>query len=139
MVTFQSIYQLITLTITALTALFLAYNYLKNPQTRIEKKQAIDNEKEQGKVAILNAQLDWQKETAAQQLREVKDDSERRFKDVNDKLTEVLRISQNHIHTVEVKVDALSNGVNEMNLSLSKDMAILQTLIAERMPCKKKQ
>lgn len=138
MITFQNIYLFIGVTIAGLTALFQLYNSFKKPQNSIEKRQALDSQKENSEVKLLNAQLAWQQETALLQLNEVKDTSDRRFKEMNDRLSETLKMNLNHVHTIDVKIDALNSTVTNMNLCMSKQLTELQTIIAERIPSKTK-
>jgi len=43
-------------------------------------------------------------------------------------------MAQNHIHTVDTKVDGLANTITQMNLSLTNELTKLGTIISERMP-----
>jgi hypothetical protein len=45
-----------------------------------------------------------------------------------------LTLAQNHTHTVDIKVDALTTMVNGMNIEITKEMTRLGTIIQERFP-----
>lgn len=46
---------------------------------------------------------------------------------------EVANLRDNHLHTVEVKIDAMSASISEQAIQLAK----LQTIMEERLPSKK--
>lgn len=104
----------ITFAIGMIGILFGVYHYFKNPQ--------IDEEK---KAGLLAQQVQWEKESTSS-----------RFSDMNVSLKEATAMAQNHIHTVDVKVDALISVVNEMNLKVTSEIARLTTIIEERIPKK---
>jgi len=104
----------ITFVIGILGVLFGIYHYFKNPQ--------IDEEK---KAGLLAQQVQWEKESTAG-----------RFADMNISLKDATAMAQNHIHTVDVKVDNLIAMVNDMNLKMTGEIAKLSTIIEERIPKK---
>ena len=91
-----------------LGVIFTVYNYFKDPQIKGDKRDA-----------LLAQQVQWQNEG-----------NERRFKEIQDNFQGMLLQSNNHIHTVEVKVDSLATSVNCMGNEVTK----LSTIIEERIP-----
>ncbi len=112
-------------------ALFGIFNYFKNPQEDLEKKQLIAGkdldtkatilaQKEaEGKAGILAQQVEWEKNA-----------NEKKFAEFGLRLDSALSMAQNHIHTVDTKVDGLLAMVNTMGNELTK----LSTIIDERIP-----
>lgn len=87
---------------------FGVYHYFKNPQVDADKRDA-----------LLAQQVQWQIEG-----------NEKRFKQINDSFQSLLLQSNNHIHTVDTKVDALSAKVSGVEIAIAK----LGTIIEERIP-----
>lgn len=87
---------------------FLVYNSLKKPQIQSDKKDA-----------LLAQQVQWQIEA-----------SERKFKEVQESFQSLLLQSNNHIHTVDTKVENLSAILSETGKEITK----LSTIIEERIP-----
>lgn len=90
--------------------LFSIYSYFKNPQIDQDKRDA-----------LLAQQVNWQNEAV-----------ERRFKTMQESFNSLLLQSNNHIHTVDVKVDK----VNETIVSMGNEITRLGTIIEERIPKK---
>jgi hypothetical protein len=90
--------------------IFTVYNYFKDPQISGEKKDA-----------LLAQQVQWQIEG-----------TERRFKEIQESFNGLLLQSNNHIHTVETKVDAQTCTIAAMGIEIAK----LTTIIEERIPKK---
>ena len=100
----------ITFAIGIIGTIFAVYKYFKNPQIEIEKKDALLEQQVQNNSEI----------------------AEKRFKDIQDNFNGLLLQSNNHIHTVDTKVDFLTKTVNDMG----KDIIKLSTIIEERIPRK---
>ena len=94
----------------AIGVIFMVYNHFRSPQISGDKKDA-----------LLAQQVQWQIEG-----------TERRFKEIQDSFNGLLLQSNNHIHTVETKVDALSCSISDMAIEIAK----LATIIEERIPKK---
>lgn len=90
--------------------LFAIYQYFRTPQIEADKKES-----------LLSQQLQWQSES-----------NDRRFKEMQDNFTTLVLQSNNHIHTVDTKVDALTANFNVMSNEITK----LSTIIDERIPKK---
>ena len=90
--------------------IFGVYHYFKNPQVAADKKDA-----------LLAQQVQWQIEG-----------TERRFKEIQDSFQSLLLQSNNHIHTVDTKVDGLGKKVGDVENAITK----LSTIIEERIPKK---
>lgn len=93
-----------------LGTIFTVYNYFRNPQIKSEKQDAL-MEQEMSYSARAN---------------------EERFSTMNKKFDAMLLQSNNHIHTVDTKVDKLQTTVAQMGESIVR----LSTIIEERIPKK---
>lgn len=96
--------------------IFGVYHYFKNPQIEEEKK-----------AGLLAQQVQWEKES-----------TDKRFAEMGSRMDAALALAQNHTHTVDVKVDALTSMVNAMNLTITGEITKLSTIIDERIPAKRK-
>jgi hypothetical protein len=90
--------------------LFSVFNYFKNPQIDQDKRDA-----------LLAQQVNWQNES-----------TDRRFKEMQESFNALLLQSNNHIHTVDTKVDKVNEGMTSMSNEITK----LATIIQERIPKK---
>lgn len=97
-----------TLVLGVLGMLFAVYSYFRNPQIDSDKKDA-----------LLSQQVQWSKES-----------TDSRFKDMQDSFQALLLQSNNHIHTVDTKVETLNTTV----ASMSNEITRLATIIEERIP-----
>ncbi len=102
----------ITFVLSIMGIIFGVFLYFKNPQTNSEKQDA-----------LLAQQVQWEKEA-----------NEKRFAELGARITESMTLAQNHIHTVDTKVDGLIGSVNAMNLEMTKAITRLETTIHERFP-----
>ena len=107
--------QNITFILGILAIIFSVYNYFRNPQIKSDKTDA-----------LLAQRVQWDKEM-----------SEKRLSDLGLRLDASTTLAQNHIHTVDVKVDNLTNVVNSMNTQLTNEITKLSTIINERIPNRK--
>lgn len=89
----------------------------------LEKKQALDDKQAENKAELLAREMSWDKEA-----------TEKRFADMGQMLREATTLAQNHIHTVDTKVDNLTAIVNFMNLETTKNITELKVIIRERFP-----
>jgi hypothetical protein len=101
--------------------IFTIYLYFKNPQDKLDKKQAVIEKDVADRATTLAQQLQWEKES-----------TERRFKELNDHMCAANALAQNHIHTIDTKMDSLTVAMNIMNVEMGK----LRTTIEERLPSK---
>jgi len=108
-----------------LGVLFSIYNYFRKPQDDLDKKQSLLDQEVDNRALVLAQQLQWEK-----------DSNERRFKEVNEAQTTITAYAQNHIHGVDVKIDALTNAVAIMGVDLGNRMTKLETIVEERLPKK---
>lgn len=100
----------ITFAIGVLALIFSAYNYLRNPQIESDKNDALLEQ--QAKFTI--------------------ESNQDRFNSMQASFNALLLQSNNHIHTVDTKVEGLNNAVNKLTNELTK----LGTIIEERIPKK---
>jgi len=99
-----------------------AYKSFNTPQSELDKREAINDEKTNGKASVLAQQVKWEKEA-----------NEKRFAEMGTQITSAMTIAQNHIHTVDTKVDNLGAKVGDVEKSIVR----LTTIIEERIPLKK--
>lgn len=98
----------ITFALGLIGMLFAVYGYFRNPQVESDKKDA-----------LLAQQVQWSKDSV-----------DSRFKDMQESFQALLLQSNNHIHTVDTKVENLATAVNAM----SNEITRLGTIIEERIP-----
>lgn len=101
------------------------YLYFRTPQENLDKRQAVSEVTVDGKAALLAQQIQWDKESNAE-----------RFKEMSERIVATTAMAQNHIHTVDTKVDALASTVAQMNLQITGEIIKLGTIINERIPKK---
>jgi hypothetical protein len=101
--------------------LFTIYNYFRNPQEALERQQALGQSDIDGKAKLLAQQVQWEKEA-----------NEKKFIEFGLRLDTAMTLAQNHIHTVDTKVDTLLGTVGKM----SNEITRLATIINERIPHK---
>lgn len=104
----------ITFVLGIMAIIFSIYNYFRNPQIKSEKTDA-----------LLNQRVQWEKEA-----------SDKKFSDMGLRIDTAMTTAQNHIHTVDVKVDGLMKDVSLMNVAITKELTRLSTIIEERIPRK---
>ncbi len=104
--------QNITFVLGIMGLIFTIYRYFSDPDIAADKKNS-----------LLAQQLQWSQ-----------DGTDRRFKDMNDGFNELVKSNQNHLHTVDTKVDALRADMNVMG----KEITRLATIIEERIPREEK-
>jgi len=93
-----------------LAIMFSIFRYFREPQEKAEKTDALMD----------------------QQMRWTSDATENRFKSMQESFNSLLLQSNNHIHTVETKVDRLHEGMGV----LGQEVVKLATIIDERIPKK---
>ena len=116
-----------------LSIIFAVYNSFHKPQEDLETKQAL-SEKDLGTKATILAQkeLETKALVLAEQVKNKDTENERRFNDMSIRLDATMTTAQNHIHTVDIKVDNLTMLVGKM----SNEITRLTTIIDERIPKK---
>jgi len=87
---------------------FTIYNYFRKPQISLEKKDALVD----------------------QQIRFMCESTDRRFDEMQKNFNGLLLQSNNHIHTVDTKVENLIKTIGIMSNEITK----LSTIIEERIP-----
>ena len=85
----------------------------------------MDKEESAGRDKLFEQRIQWEKES-----------NDKRFTELGARLTDSMTLAQNHIHTVDVKVDGLIGSVDTMNLQLTNEITKLRTIIEERFPKK---
>lgn len=124
--------------------IFSVYKSYHQPQENIERRQSLDTlatekdkliaEKDLGTKATILAQkeLETKALVLAEQVKNKDVENERRFNEMGLRLDTAMATAQNHIHTVDVKVDKLIESVNAMSNKITE----LSTIINERIPRK---
>lgn len=93
-----------------LGTVFTVFSYFRNPQINSEKQDAL----------------------LAQSVQNDRNSVDIRFKSIQEQFQALLLQSNNHIHTVDTKVDALHGIVGNMGNEITR----LATIIEERIPKK---
>jgi len=113
------------------SVVFTIWGKVSKPQEAIEIKQALTDKDLVNKASLLaQKELETKALVLAEQVKNKDIENERRFNEMGVRLDTAMTTAQNHIHTVDVKVDALITTTNAMNLNIMK----LQTVIEERLP-----
>ncbi len=113
--------------------IFTVYFTFRKPQDSLEKKQIIAGEELKDKATLLQQkEAENKANVLAEQIRSRNEENERRFSDMGVRLDTAMTTAQNHIHTVDVKVDKLIDTVGAM----SNEIVRLGTIISERIPKK---
>lgn len=60
----------------------------------------------------------------------LRDEYDGKFKDIQDKFDELAKNNQNHLHTIEQKLDSMTNLV----INLGKDVVRIETIINIKLP-----
>lgn len=109
--------------------IFSVYFNYRKPQEDIEKKQIKSDEDLKDKATVLSQkEVENKANVLAQQVQWEKEANEKKFVEFNLRLDNSMTLAQNHIHTVDVKVDQLIASVNKM----SNEITRLSTIIEER-------
>ena len=90
--------------------IFTVYNYFRNPQIDSDKRDAL----------------------AEQRMKFYAESTDRRFGDMQKQITDSQQLANNHIHTIDTKVDKVNENVSLMGNEITK----LATIIEERIPKK---
>lgn len=121
----------ITFAIGILGVIFTVYNYFKNPQIKIEKGQIKVAEDLKDKATILSQkEVENKAQLLAQQVQWEKEANEKRFAEMGIAIEKAMTLAQNHIHTVDTKVD----GLKDITEQMGKEIVRLGTIIEERIP-----
>lgn len=105
--------------------LFTLWNKIQNPQTRLERQQAVDKIDDEGKAKILEQRVQWEKES-----------TEKKFSEVGVRLENVFVMAKNDISHVDAKVEVMMKDSNAHYLDMTVRMTRLETMINERLPPK---
>jgi uncharacterized protein HemX len=93
-----------------LGVLFGIYQYFRNPQIAEDKKAAL----------------------LAQEVKTTSTSVEQRFESIQKNFEGLLLQSNNHIHSLDIKIDAMNKAMTDMRV----EVATLSTIIDERIPKK---
>lgn len=124
----------ITFFIGILSVIFSVFLYFKKPQDKIELEQALTDKEVSSKATVLaQKEMENKANILAQQVQWEKEANEKKFVEMGLKIDSTMTLAQNHIHSIDVKVDNLATVVGVMNNLLTKVI----TIIDERIPSKK--
>lgn len=121
--------EIINLVISVLTLgslIFAAYHFFKNPQISLEKKQALNEERDKNKASITNLEV---LKTNFDLMCKVNED---KFVKIEKQVIDAFAIANNHTNTVDTKVDKLI----ERQDGVENKLVRLSTIIEERIPKK---
>jgi SMC interacting uncharacterized protein involved in chromosome segregation len=118
-----------------LGTIFAVYFHFKKPQEDSEIKQVITDKDLSTKATILaQKEAEGKASLLAQQVEWEKIANEKKFTEFGLRLDNSMLLATNHIHTLDVKVDKLSEEVNCMKNEMSNQITKLCTIIEERVP-----
>lgn len=118
---------------TLLGFIFGAFIYFRKPQENLETKQAITDKDVASKATILaQKELETKALLLAEQVKGKNEENERRFNEMGVRLDTAMTTAQNHIHSINLKVDELIKVQNAMCNKITE----LTTIIDERWPKK---
>ncbi len=112
-----------TLALAIISIAFTVWGKITTPQKDLDKQQALTEKDVDTKAGVLAIQFQNDRETTRD-----------KFKEMGERLDNAFTMASNHTHTVDIKVDKLIEGVNSMNLSMTKELATLTAIINERIP-----
>ena len=101
---------------------FAVYKSYRNPQVEADKKAIALEAVVDQKAALLEERAKWDREQSAL-----------KFKETDDNAKQAFALAQNHIHSVDVKVDNVAVGLGELKGEVIK----IATILEERLPKKK--
>jgi len=123
--------------LTILGVVFAVYLGYRKPQESSEKKQILLEEKLGDKATVLAQQeVESKASLLAQQVNLEKELTEKRFSDMQTRIDAAMTLTQNHIHTLDVKMDSLAISVNTLSNTFSNDITKISTILEERLPKK---
>ena len=123
----------ITFAIGIMGVIFSIFFYFRKPQEDLETKQALTEKDLADKASILaQKEVENKAMLLAQQVQWEKEANEKKFTEFGIRLDNALTLAQNHIHSVDIKVDDLLVEVNTMGNKIIE----LSTVINERIPKK---
>lgn len=120
-----------------LGVIFGVYNSFHTPQEDIEKQQLLLN-KDVGDRATLLGQKETENKATllAQQVEMTAKNNETKFVELSTRLETAMTLAENHIHTVDSKVESLIHTVADMNNHLGNELVRISTILEERLPKK---
>ena len=125
--------QNITLIILIASVIFNIFLFFRKPQEDLELKQAISTKEMASKASILaQKELENKANVLSEQVKSRNEENDRRFSDMGVRLDTAMSTAQNHIHTIDVKVDKLIEGMSFTSNKITE----LSTIIHERIPKK---
>lgn len=101
--------------------LFSVYSYFRNPQEKLALDQALTKKDVESEAALL-----------AQEVKLKNEQNDKKVTELAARLDGAMTLAQNHIHTVDTKVDGVITQISLM----SNEITMLRTIIEERMPRK---
>ena len=128
----------VTLIIAILGALFSVFLYFREPQEKLDKRQALAEKDIDNKATVL-AQKEMESKAAllAQQVESEKILNEKKFSEMTSNLNNAITGLQRNIHDVDTKVDGLIASYGSWHLDVSNRITELSTILRERLPANK--
>ena len=124
------VFSLISSGVMFVGVIFAIYYTFRKPQDSLEKKQIIAGEELKDKATILaQTEAEGKAKVLAAQIESRNIENDRRFDEMAQRLDKSTTMAQNHIHTVDTKVETLTNMVNAMNLNITNELTKLGTTL----------
>jgi len=118
---------------TLLTMIVGAILFVRKPQEDLETRQSVMNKDVANKATLVEQkEVENKAILLAEQVKWEKEANQAKFSEMSCKITEAMTLAENHIHTVDTKVDKLIDQVNGMALNIGS----LSSIIDERIPKK---
>jgi len=109
------------------------YKSIFSPQVKMEKEQALNEERDKNKADLLGQEKNKSKiDFVLEKMEWEKGNNDKKFTEMTDRIDDAFSIAQNHINTIETEVKSLTVVVNTMCNNITE----LKTIINERIPKK---
>ena len=116
------------------TVAFSIWNQVKKPQDDLELKQAVSGKDLESKASVLAAkEMENKAALLDQQVKLERELNEKKFIEMGVNIKEAFALAQNHVHTLDTKMDVMTNNLNSLTLRVER----LAVILEERLPSKK--
>lgn len=108
--------------------IFGIFSYFRKPQEQLEKDQILTNENIKDRATILSQkEIEGKAELLAKQVQWDKEAIARQFTEMQTGFYKLLELNQNHLHTIETKLDTHIQDNTVNNLEVAKILSRLET------------
>jgi len=113
---------------------FTVFLYFRKPQEDMELKQAVSGKDLESKATVLAAkEMENKAALLDQQVKLERELNEKKFIEMGVNIKEAFALAQNHVHTLDTKMDVMTNNLNSLTLRVER----LAVILEERLPSKK--